>query len=920
MKANRKLGKIKETIIFGRLLKASAFATALFVMAYVFVPTILAEANAATDVDTKITWNQVSLTLDPDYGNGSTTDEGHGDIDFGEIVPTSVADGNVGTMRVIKKNIGVTTNGQFYSVYLSMAGTTKSLILEDSTLEIEPIDATWDGTGDSAPQAFSETSWGFAVPTGNGTTTLATPFTYNYSNNYDGILATDLTKSSHSTAYNQGTWAQVPVVDTTNNIGPQQIWKATCDTTNSQGHACTTYGIEQDSFPVYYGIMVDTDTMAGTYANQVVYTAMASSSSLDQVSKNINRSTKFVTSGTVETLSVDLSTSGGSFTKDEVEIYLIPHNIAAANSYNSTTTPNNFSTYKVAANKCTIGTNADDFIVSDRGLTLNCTLPDSPNGIDDGLTTTTAAETSSGTQLGEFDIWLHVKNYNYDYISKYTKNTNPVASIVYAGLQSTDESGNKYITKMQEMNQTFCKNTNEWGTTLGANAELYNYQGMNATTPVSLGTGATADALGLGTFALTDSRDGKDYLVRRLADGNCWMVQNLDLELADFAGKKTAADGALTPENTDISALGVDYYDPTEITNNKINSSVTAQSGGLSPSQSVNVSGNLSTNNFVGLAKYMLGTTVDTTEQFQSYDLANGNHFWGTKCTATTTDGVITSTNCDTSLASSDITNTVLSEIPRSYSNMVTSDQSTDFASATQFRYVPTSWETGQTRTQTMDGTTGYPTAAASAFGNSATSLVTSTNAYVPTEKASSGSSYNYTVGTANTNYAPYESAADGSFYGTMYVGHYYNWYAATAESGSFSSTKTYDASICPAGWRLPVNGGSATNYSWNKLIQGTYHVISYEGNQYVDPNADQKVASYTQSTDMHKLPLSIPFTGNYYWQGGNLNYRGTNGYFWSSTVYDATYARHLNFNSTYVGPQNGSNKVNGFTVRCVAR
>ena len=914
------LGGIKSRIILHRLLGISVGALAVFLMAFVLLPTILAEANAATDVDTKITWNQVSLTLDPDYGNGATTDEGHGDVQFGEIVPTSVAEGNLGTMRVVKKNIGVTTNGQFYSVYLSMAGNSNSLILEDSTLEIEAIDATWDGTGANAPQAFSETSWGFAVPTGNGTTTLTTPFTYNYSGTYDSILATDLTKTSHASAYNQGTWAKVPVVDTTNNVGPQQIWKASCDTTNSQGHACATYGIEQDSFPVYYGIMVDTDTMAGVYENQIVYTAMASSSSLDQVSKNINRSTKFVTSGTVETLSVDLSTSGGSFTKDEVEIYLIPHNIAAGNSYESTTTPNDFSTYKVAANKCTIGANASDFIVSSQGLTVNCTLPDSPNGIDDGLATTTAAETSSGAQLGEFDIWLHVKNYNYDYISKYTKNSSPVASIVYAGLQSTDASGNKYITKMQEMDQTFCKNTNEWGTTLGANATLYNYKGMSAETPVSLGTGATADTLGLGTFALTDSRDNKDYLVRRLADGNCWMVQNLDLELADFAGKKTANDGALTPENTDISALGVDYYDPTEITNNKITGSVTAQSGGISPSQSVNVSSNLTTNNFVGLAKYMLGTTVDTTEQFQSFDLAGGNHFWGTKCTATTTDGVITSTTCDTSLAASAITNTILSEIPRSYSNMVTNDNSTDFASATQFRYVPTSWETGQTRTQAMDGTTGYPTAAASAFGNGATSLVTSTNAYVPTEKASSSSSYNYTVGTANTNYAPYESAADGSFYGTMYVGHYYNWYAATAESGSFSSSKTVDASICPAGWRLPQNGGSSTDYSWNKLIQGTYHVISYEGNQYVDPNADPKVASYTQSTDMHKLPLSIPFTGLYAWQSGTLNDRGAYGYFWSSSVSSSTHARYLYFSSTNVSPQYNANKVYGFTVRCVAR
>ena len=410
-----------------------------------------------------------------------------------------------------------------------------------------------------------------------------------------------------------------------------------------------------------------------------------------------------------------------------------------------------------------------------------------------------------------------------------------------------------------------------------------------------------SDELGVGTFALKDNRDSKDYLVRRLADGNCWMVQNLDLELADFAGTHN-----LTSENTDLQDSGRAYWDPTEITNAKINGAVAAATGGMSPSANFNVSGNLTASTFVGLAKYLLGTTVDTTEQFQSYDLANGDHFWGTKCTATTTDGVITGTTCDTSLAASVITNTVLSEIPRSYSNMVTSDNSTDFSKATQFRYVPTSWETGQTRTQTMDATTGYPTAAPSAFGTGATDAVTSTATYIPTTKASSD--------TGNAG-ATYESAADGSFYGTMYVGHYYNWYAATAESGSFSSTKTYDASICPAGWRLPQNGDSSTDYSWSKLLQGTYGVINNEGTQ---TETSPQGTAYGPAADMHKLPLSIPFTGLYHWQLGILINLGAGGYFWSSTVGGTTGARYLDFYSPYVGPQHNDHKVSGFAIRCV--
>ena len=47
------------------------------------------------------------------------------------------------------------------------------------------------------------------------------------------------------------------------------------------------------------------------------------------------------------------------------------------------------------------------------------------------------------------------------------------------------------------------------------------------------------------TTRLTDSRDGKQYWVAKLADGNCWMTQNLDLDLSTKE--------ALTPEDSDVS-------------------------------------------------------------------------------------------------------------------------------------------------------------------------------------------------------------------------------------------------------------------------------------------------------------------------------------------------------------------------------
>ena len=48
------------------------------------------------------------------------------------------------------------------------------------------------------------------------------------------------------------------------------------------------------------------------------------------------------------------------------------------------------------------------------------------------------------------------------------------------------------------------------------------------------------------TKQLTDTRDGKKYWVTKLADGNCWMTQNLDLDLTEGV--------ELTPNDSDVSS------------------------------------------------------------------------------------------------------------------------------------------------------------------------------------------------------------------------------------------------------------------------------------------------------------------------------------------------------------------------------
>jgi uncharacterized protein (TIGR02145 family) len=61
-----------------------------------------------------------------------------------------------------------------------------------------------------------------------------------------------------------------------------------------------------------------------------------------------------------------------------------------------------------------------------------------------------------------------------------------------------------------------------------------------------------------------------------------------------------------------------------------------------------------------------------------------------------------------------------------------------------------------------------------------------------------------------------------------------------------------------------------------------------------------------------------LPASGNRNNSNGTLNNRGNNGNYWSSTE-NGTNAYNLNFNSGSVNPANNNNRLNGFSVRCVA-
>ncbi len=110
--------------------------------------------------------------------------------------------------------------------------------------------------------------------------------------------------------------------------------------------------------------------------------------------------------------------------------------------------------------------------------------------------------------------------------------------------------------------------------------------------------------------------------------------------------------------------------------------------------------------------------------------------------------------------------------------------------------------------------------------------------------------------------------------------------------------------SICPKGWGLPINGNAQTTKSWINLLFTNYSL---------QDNGDS-------STNAHKTPLSLVYSGSYFWINGNLSGRGSNGSFWSSTPYSTAGAHVLYFGSTHLVPQDGYGKIYGFTIRCVVQ
>ncbi len=124
-------------------------------------------------------------------------------------------------------------------------------------------------------------------------------------------------------------------------------------------------------------------------------------------------------------------------------------------------------------------------------------------------------------------------------------------------------------------------------------------------------------------------------------------------------------------------------------------------------------------------------------------------------------------------------------------------------------------------------------------------------------------------------------------------IGNYYSWLSAMA-----GATTEGAQGVCPDGWQLPTSDPNNTdNRSFSKLMIG----IS-AGSTLVDT----------------KGPYYFLYGGSAF--AGILYRADREGYYWSSTPWESSGARHLDFISTGVSASAGSGRQGGYSVRCVAK
>ena len=454
------------------------------------------------------------------------------------------------------------------------------------------------------------------------------------------------------------------------------------------------------------------------------------------------------------------------------------------------------------------------------------------------------------------------------------------------------------ISNMQQMNPNICKAN----TTPNRNATQLDTDGSRH-----------GDPNYVPTVTLTDTRDNNTYTVSKLADGECWMTQNLRI-----AGKTiTPADSNVTANYT-IPASSISGFSSYDTSNAYVDSDggiytwYTATAG--TGTYALSTQGQ---NTAVSICPkgWRLPTGGNNGEFKTLYDNYNSSSALRSNPINFTLSGYVSSSlrddqgsyggywsstvvsNYNAYILGLDILNAYITHSPvkrDGYSVRCIADDKLTFDNIANMQdmtpEICANAKEHQTATlrDIRDGNT-Y-TVAKLKDGKCwmtqnlriINKTLTSTDSDVTTNYTIPASSIN---GFSSNNTSNAYVDSDGGLY---------TWYTATAGTGTQSmSTQGQNAtvSICSKGWRLPTSGNG-----------GEFEALNNRYSSISDLTAN---ADFTFSGRVHS---------------SSRGYQGSSGYYWSSTVNSSSNAYHLLLNTSYVYPANFSSKNYGFSVRCIAR
>ena len=177
------------------------------------------------------------------------------------------------------------------------------------------------------------------------------------------------------------------------------------------------------------------------------------------------------------------------------------------------------------------------------------------------------------------------------------------------------------------------------------------------------------------------------------------------------------------------------------------------------------------------------------------------------------------------------------------------------------------------------------------------TNLTSSNTNLSTTVTASTFNSWKKTSGSGTYDAGEYISVSGtDATSGTAY-GTFYNYYAASAgtiSGTSNSNNASYD--ICPAGWRLPTGGSSGE-------FQALY--AEYNSNALMRASIENSGAAFALA--------------GYFYNAAPAG-QGSDGLYWSSTRYNDTNMYGLRLGTSNVTPASSSRRYNGYAIRCVLK